>query len=109
MQRGTDLVILDAPLLYEAGTAPPPNSSLNLTARVVAFVCSHLGRRVVLSIADAGLHRLTSSVVVVYAPDDVQLKRLMKRDNIDEKEARQKIQAQMPLGIVCAVRVVRAW
>lgn len=62
MQRGTDLVILDAPLLYEAG-----------------------------------LHRLTSSVVVVYAPDDVQLKRLMKRDNIDEKEARQKIQAQMPL------------
>jgi hypothetical protein len=63
--------------------------------------------RVVLSIADApGLHRLTSSVVVVYAPDDVQLKRLMKRDNIDEKEARQKIQAQMPLGIVCVVCVL---
>lgn len=41
---------------------------------------------------------MTQSVIVVYAPDEVQLARLEQRDKISTEEALQKIQAQMPLG-----------
>jgi len=39
-----------------------------------------------------------NKVVVVYASPDVQLKRLMERDNISKQEALLKIESQMPLG-----------
>lgn len=66
--KGTDLVVLDSPLLYETG-----------------------------------LHRLMNKVVVVYASPDVQLKRLMERDNISKQEALLKIESQMPLDKKCAM------
>lgn len=36
-------------------------------------------------------------VLVVYVPEDVQVRRLMERDEISEEYARQKIASQMPL------------
>lgn len=36
-----------------------------------------------------------SQVLLIYAPQEIQLKRLMKRDNLDYKEAQLRIQAQM--------------
>lgn len=38
-----------------------------------------------------------SKVLVVYTPKDIQIKRLQKRDNIDEKEAILKISNQMDI------------
>lgn len=35
--------------------------------------------------------------MVIYVPEDVQLKRLMARNDLSEEEARQRIEAQMPL------------
>ncbi len=61
-QEGRDMVILDAPLLFETG----------LNAR-------------------------TDAVVVVYAGEEVQLKRLMERDGLTREEAALRIASQMPL------------
>src|SRR5690606_37386340 len=44
----------------------------------------------------AALH-LTDRTVVVRADPDVQLRRLMARDALDEEEARRRIATQMPL------------
>ena len=45
------------------------------------------------------LENLVDKIIVVYVPYDVQLKRLMLRDNIDMEYARQKIKASMDIEI----------
>lgn len=47
---------------------------------------------------EAGMHTDYETVVVVYVPEDVQLRRLMQRDHLTEAVARQRIAAQMPLS-----------
>ncbi|MBI5183950.1 MAG: dephospho-CoA kinase, partial [Nitrospinae bacterium] len=37
------------------------------------------------------------AIVVVYCTPDKQIERLIKRDNISEEEARERIESQMPL------------
>mmetsp|Transcript_10412 Transcript_10412/g.26448 ORF Transcript_10412/g.26448 Transcript_10412/m.26448 type:complete len:202 (+) Transcript_10412:84-689(+) len=61
--RGTAVVVLDAPLLFET----PP------------------------------LARLCAIHVVVAAPTDVQIDRVVARDDVDRDAARQRVDAQMPL------------
>ncbi|UCF91087.1 MAG: dephospho-CoA kinase [Desulfobacterales bacterium] len=46
---------------------------------------------------EAGMHEGLAEVIVVYAPENVQLQRLMARDNFAEADARARIQAQMPI------------
>lgn len=46
---------------------------------------------------EAGYHRFYDKIVVTYCPLEIQLKRLMTRDNIDETQAQQKINSQMPI------------
>ncbi len=46
---------------------------------------------------EKGLDRQMDFTVVVYAPEDVQLKRLMERDGLSEEEARARIRSQMPV------------
>ncbi|VDN84682.1 unnamed protein product [Brugia pahangi] len=60
--RGEKFVVLDLPLLFEAGYA-----------------------------------RIVQSIVLVDCLENVQLKRLQQRDNIDEKAARKRINAQYPM------------
>jgi dephospho-CoA kinase len=48
-------------------------------------------------IVEKGLHRAMAALVVVAAPPDVQLARLMRRDGSAEAEARARIAAQLPL------------
>ncbi len=36
-------------------------------------------------------------VIVVYAPEDIELKRLIKRDNISKEEAKQRIKSQLDI------------
>ena len=38
-----------------------------------------------------------SKSLVIYTPKDIQIQRLMKRDNIDENEAKLKISNQMDI------------
>ncbi|EFO20637.1 dephospho-CoA kinase [Loa loa] len=61
--RGEEFVILDLPLLFEAGYA-----------------------------------KFLLSVVLVDCPEDIQLKRLQQRDNIDEEAAQKRINAQHPMS-----------
>lgn len=44
-----------------------------------------------------GYDAAVDKVMVVAVPEDIQLKRLMKRDNIDEETALKKIHAQFPI------------
>lgn len=48
---------------------------------------------------EGGLHRICSSISVVYVDEETQLKRLMERDSISEAVARKKISSQLPLEV----------
>ncbi|MFB5677867.1 dephospho-CoA kinase [Paenibacillus terreus] len=46
---------------------------------------------------ESGLNNLFQKVMVVYVPEEVQLKRLMQRDGLTPEQARQRLDAQMPI------------
>jgi dephospho-CoA kinase len=47
---------------------------------------------------EVGVANRFDKVVVVYASESVQIKRLMQRDGISEEEAKQALKAQIPLS-----------
>lgn len=47
---------------------------------------------------EAGLHREMDRVIVVYADTERQTERIMKRDGLTREEAKERINAQMPIG-----------
>ena len=46
---------------------------------------------------EAGMHTGLEEVIVVYAPEHIQLKRLRKRDHLDKNDALARIRSQMPI------------
>lgn len=46
---------------------------------------------------EVGWHRDLEEIILVYAPPEIQLKRLMKRDGLSKEDAGQRIRAQMPI------------
>lgn len=46
---------------------------------------------------EGGYEKFVDKVAVVYIPKTMQLTRLMKRDNLTEKEAQQRITSQLPI------------
>lgn len=46
---------------------------------------------------EVGLHKEMSKVIVVYADEEKRIQRTINRDRLSEKEARERIDAQMPL------------
>ena len=46
---------------------------------------------------ETGIHKLLSNVILVYAPERIQLARLMARDNIPKEAALKRIRSQMPI------------
>ncbi len=46
---------------------------------------------------ETGLYKKVSKVIVVYAEEDKQTERIMKRNNLTEAQAKKRIAAQMPL------------
>lgn len=49
-------------------------------------------------LAEAGTYRDFDRILVVYCNPDIQLERLMIRDNINKSEAEKKIRSQLPLS-----------
>jgi dephospho-CoA kinase len=46
---------------------------------------------------EAGMREDLSEVIVVYAPEHIQIKRLMERDHISQADALARIRSQMPI------------
>ncbi len=46
---------------------------------------------------ESGLQHMVDKIVVVYAPFEVQLRRLMERDDLDESQAKKRLYAQWPI------------
>ncbi len=46
---------------------------------------------------DVGWHRDVQEVILVYAPEETQLQRLMARNGLSQKEAMARIRSQMPI------------
>jgi len=46
---------------------------------------------------ESGFDKVTDRIVVVYADESTQLQRLMVRNGMTEREARERIEAQMPI------------
>ena len=44
-----------------------------------------------------GMYEWFEKIVLVYVSRDIQKQRLMQRDNLSEKQAESRLQAQMPL------------
>ena len=47
---------------------------------------------------EAGMHNDLGEVIVVYAPQHIQIKRLMQRDHISETDALARVCSQMPIA-----------
>ena len=47
-------------------------------------------------IFEANMQNLFDKIIFVYCNDDIRLKRLMKRNNLTEEEAKQRINSQIP-------------
>jgi len=74
-----------------------PKVFLEMKARIKASRADLLFLDVPL-LFEIGFDQLTDINVVVYAPSDVQLERLMARDQMDEEEALAKIKSQLPIA-----------
>ncbi|MEA3223557.1 MAG: dephospho-CoA kinase [Thermodesulfobacteriota bacterium] len=46
---------------------------------------------------ESDLHKILPDVIVVYAPKDIQLERLIKRDHLSKKDAMARINSQMSI------------
>lgn len=46
---------------------------------------------------ELGMHTAMSSVIVVYSPEDEQIRRMLQRDGLTEQDARDRLKAQMPI------------
>ena len=46
---------------------------------------------------ESKLQYLVEKIVVVYAPSDMQLARMMERDELDEEQAKKRLRAQFPI------------
>ncbi len=46
---------------------------------------------------ETGMHKDMSDLIVVYAPEHIQIQRLMARNNISETDALSRIRSQMPI------------
>ncbi len=58
------------------------------------------GKDVILDVPllfETGLHNWLRPVILVYAPEEVQVERLIKRERITKEEAMERIKAQMPI------------
>ncbi|KAJ1972419.1 Dephospho-CoA kinase [Dimargaris xerosporica] len=70
-------------------------------------VCKYYLRAVPLVVLDVpllfegGLDRFVTDTMVVYCPKEIQLQRLMARDQLDEAASRQRMQSQMPIEEKC--------
>ncbi len=58
---------------------------------------------------ETGMYRSYPAMIVVYAPEIVQLQRLMERDRLSAEDARRRIAAQMPIDdkLCYATHVIR--
>ena len=54
-------------------------------------------------LVEAGYHRRFDGLVVVWCHADEQLARIVSRDDLDEVQARRRVEAQMPMGDKLAV------
>ncbi|HET6613778.1 MAG TPA: dephospho-CoA kinase [Kofleriaceae bacterium] len=54
-------------------------------------------------IVENGIHRGLDGLIVVAAPEAIQIQRIMARDGIDETAARARLRAQLPLAEKVAV------
>lgn len=52
---------------------------------------------------ESKLEHMVDKIVLVYVPADIQLTRLMERDEIDEQQAMKRIRAQLPIETKKAV------
>jgi len=46
---------------------------------------------------EAGMHKGLGDVILVYTPEDIQIKRLVERDKTSDKDALLKVRSQMPI------------
>ncbi|MDP5274448.1 dephospho-CoA kinase [Chengkuizengella axinellae] len=83
------------------GILHPPIRSL-MKQRMVQYEKEDPNRLVVVDIPllfESNLQELFSSVVLVYVPEIIQVKRLMKRNDLSLEEAKKRMEAQMPIEI----------
>ncbi len=94
------IVFSDYDRLAELTAITHPAIIKNIKERIAEFRAA--GQAGVLALDapllfESGLESDVDKIIVVFTDEDVQVKRLMKRDGLDEARALQRIRSQMPL------------
>ncbi|MFQ5466219.1 MAG: dephospho-CoA kinase [Thermodesulfobacteriota bacterium] len=95
------LVFGDPERLKRLNEITHPPIRRRIEEEVARTAALHPGEVVVIDAAlliENGLHKRVSRVVVVFAPEAEQVKRLITRDGLTEEEARGRLASQMPLS-----------
>ncbi len=77
-----------------------PQVRLVIDRQMATIERDHSGGAIILDVPlliEVGWHRGLEEVILVYAPENIQLKRLIRRDRLSYKDARARIRAQMPI------------
>lgn len=94
------LVFSDPERLKRLNEITHPAIIREIEARVEAIKKDHPGGIIVVDaplLIEVGLEKKMDRVVVVYADEKTQLKRIMERDGLEREEAQRRMGAQMPV------------
>jgi dephospho-CoA kinase len=99
-QRLGDIIFNDPAQKARLNAIVHPRVYRRTEAMIAEIAASEPDAVVVLDIPlllETGIERNLSAVIVVYVPQDLQLRRLMARDRIDAGSALARIRSQMPI------------
>ncbi|MGG4555056.1 dephospho-CoA kinase [Paenibacillus humicus] len=99
-KRLGEIVFSDPEKLKALNGLTHPAIRAEMRKRMAAYEAADPGRLVVVDIPllyESGLETMFEQVMVVYVPRELQLKRLMKRDELTLEQAEARIRAQMDI------------
>ena len=95
-----DIVFNDADRKEALNRIVHPRVIAEYAARIEALEKKLPGALVIMDVPllfESGMHQGLGEVIVVYVPEDVQLRRLMTRDRLPRADALARIRSQVPL------------
>lgn len=95
-----DIIFNDHPKKQLLNSIVHPHVNQEVNRQIKQIQKTHPNAVIVLDIPlliEAGMHDDLNDIIVVYAPQEDQIKRLMQRDRISETDALARVRSQMPI------------
>lgn len=95
-----DIVFKDARQKHILNSIVHPEVFQEMSRQIDAASAARPGEVIILDVPlliESGMHTTMADVILVYTPEEVQIERLMARDNLNEQDALARIHSQMPI------------